>query len=92
VNLSVGPFEHEVAAGGLACREGAMYVIRWARCPLIARHDYARRWLQTVADLGHARNTVEAYGRAVEEYICFTRSLGVTPDGANMWPRMFDRC
>jgi integrase/recombinase XerD len=59
-----------------------MYVIRWARCPLIARHDYARRWLQTVADLGHARSTVEAYGRAVEEYICFTKSLGVTPEAA----------
>jgi integrase/recombinase XerD len=59
-----------------------MHVIRWARCPLIAKHDYARRWLQTVADLGHARNTVEAYGRAVEEYICFTKSLGVTPETA----------
>jgi len=57
-----------------------MHVIRWARCPLISRHDHARRWLQTVADLGHARNTVEAYGRAVEEYIGFTKSLGVTPE------------
>lgn len=59
-----------------------MHVIRWARCPLIAKHDHARRWLQTVADLGHARNTVEAYGRAVEEYICFTKALGVTPENA----------
>ena len=31
-----------------------MHVIRWARCASIARHDYARRWLQTFADLGHA--------------------------------------
>jgi len=59
-----------------------MHVSRWARCPLIAKHDRARRWLQTVADLGHARNTVEAYGRAVEEYICFTKSLGATPETA----------
>lgn len=54
-----------------------MHVIQWARCPLIAKNDYARRWLQTVADLGHARNTVEAYGRAVEEYLSFTKGLGV---------------
>ena len=55
-----------------------MHVIQWARCPLIAENDYARRWLQSVADLGHARNTVEAYGRAVEEYLSFTKGLGVT--------------
>jgi integrase/recombinase XerD len=54
-----------------------MHVIQWARCPFIAKNDYARRWLQSVADLGHARNTVEAYGRAVEEYLSFTKGLGV---------------
>ncbi len=54
-----------------------MHVILWARCPLIANNDYARRWLQSVADLGHARNTVEAYRRAVEEYLSFTKGLGV---------------
>lgn len=54
-----------------------MYVIQWVRCPLIAKNDYAHRWLQSVADLGHARNTVEAYGRAVEEYLSFTKGLGV---------------
>lgn len=59
-----------------------MHVIRWALCPLIAKHEYARRWLQTVADLGRARNTVEAYGRAVEEYLRFTESLGVTAGSA----------
>jgi site-specific recombinase XerD len=54
-----------------------MHVILWARCPLIANNDYARRWLQSVADLGHAPNTVEAYSRAVEEYLSFTKGLGV---------------
>lgn len=54
-----------------------MHVIQWSRCPLIARNDHARRWLQSVADLGHARNTVEAYGRALEEYLSFATGLGV---------------
>src|SRR6516164_5499017 len=62
----------------LRLRRLLMHVIQWARCPLIAENDYARRWLQSVADLGHARNTVEAYGRAVEEYLSFTKGLGVT--------------
>jgi site-specific recombinase XerD len=58
-------------------KEISMHVIQWSRCPVIARHDHARRWLQSVADLGHARNTVEAYGRALEEYLSFTDGLGV---------------
>lgn len=54
-----------------------MHVIQWPRYPFIAKNDHARRWLRSVADLGHARNTVEAYGRALEEYLSFVKGLGV---------------
>lgn len=59
-----------------------MYVIRWSRYPNLAANDAARRWLQSVADLGLAANTVEAYGRSVEAFLGFSRATGVAPDQA----------
>ncbi len=59
-----------------------MHVIRWSRYPTLTTHDAAKRWLQSVADLGLAPNTVEAYGRGVEQYLFFSRSLGVAPNKA----------
>ena len=59
-----------------------MHVIRWSRYPTLTANDDARRWLQSVADLGLAPNTIEAYGRGVEQYLFFSRSKGVAPDKA----------
>jgi len=50
-------------------------VIRWARHPHVAAEDWSRRWLQIQADLGLAQNTVDAYGRGLEEFLCFVKSM-----------------
>jgi integrase/recombinase XerD len=54
-----------------------MHIIRWSRYPTLTANDDAKRWLQSVADLGLAPNTVEAYGRGVEQYLVFGASMGV---------------
>ena len=46
-------------------------VIRWDRYPCLAVHSHARTWLTIQANLGLATNTVEAYGRALEEFFVF---------------------
>jgi len=56
-----------------------MSEIDWSRYPLIAENKLARRWLQIQRDLGLAENTVEAYGRGLEEYLRFVRALEADP-------------
>jgi integrase/recombinase XerD len=51
-----------------------MHIIRWSRYPTLTANDDAKRWLQSVADLGLAPNTVEAYGRGVEQYLFFSHA------------------
>lgn len=55
----------------------------WQRYPLVARTPPARAWLQIEADLDHAKNTVDAYGRGLEEYLRFCEGQGIEPTGAN---------
>lgn len=52
-----------------------MAEVQWERYPSLAGVEMARRWLQIQADLGLARNTVEAYGRGLEEYFRFVQAL-----------------
>ena len=47
-------------------------VVVWERYPAVAANDRAREWLQIQADLGLARNTIEAYGRSLEDYFRFS--------------------
>jgi integrase/recombinase XerD len=47
-------------------------VVVWERYPAVAENDRAREWLQIQADLGLARNTIEAYGRSLEDYFRFS--------------------
>src|SRR5947208_14467988 len=54
-----------------------MSEIDWSRSPLVAESNLARRWLRIQRDLGLAQNTVEAYGRGLEEYLKFVRALGI---------------
>jgi site-specific recombinase XerD len=56
-----------------------MTVVTWDRFPLLAAHDEGRRWLQFLANIGRAANTVDAYGRAVEDHLRFLASVGVDP-------------
>ena len=58
---------------------GDMSEIDWSRYPFVAENDLGRRWLQIQCDLGLAQNTVEAYGRGLEEYLRFVRDLRTVP-------------
>jgi integrase/recombinase XerD len=60
-----------------------MSEIDWPRYPLIAESKLGRQWLQIRRDLGLAQNTVEAYGRGLEEYLRFVRASQTDPAQAN---------
>jgi len=57
--------------------------IQWSRYPLVASSPHARTWLTIRANLQLARNTIEAYGQALEEYLAFTRQHLVVADLAD---------
>lgn len=59
-----------------------MSEIDWSRYPLSAENNLGRRWLEIQRDLGLAQNTVEAYGRGLEEYLRFVGGLQVDPTEA----------
>lgn len=56
--------------------------IQWVRFPLIALHSRARAWLQIQANLGLAHNTIEAYGRALEDYLKFSSNSSLNIEAA----------
>jgi site-specific recombinase XerD len=56
--------------------------VRWERYPHLTALESARAWLQIQADLGLARATIEAYGRAVEAYLAFCDGRGVAAEAA----------
>ena len=49
-----------------------MTQVRWERYPLVAQSPHARSWLSMQGNLGLAQNTIEAYGRALEDYLAFS--------------------
>lgn len=53
-----------------------MVEVRWERYPKLAACGPSRTWLQIQANLGLARNTIEAYGRALDDYLAFTSRSG----------------
>lgn len=59
-----------------------MTAVRWERYPLVAQSPHGHAWLGIQADLGLARNTVEAYGRALQDYFAFCERQLVVADTA----------
>jgi len=57
-----------------------MVDVRWERYPRVAGSGTARAWLTIQANLGLAANTVEAYGRALEDYLAFSAGRSVVPE------------
>jgi site-specific recombinase XerD len=45
--------------------------IRWERYLHVAQQDHVRAWLQIQGNLGLAPNTIDAYGRALNDYLAF---------------------
>jgi integrase/recombinase XerD len=58
----------------------SMSIPRWDRFPLVAHSPDARSWLTIQANLGLSQNTIEAYGRALEDFLSFSVSQSVTPE------------
>ena len=56
-----------------------MAEVCWRHFPHVGSYEHARRWLQFTANIGRARNTVEAYGRALEDHLGFCGSVGADP-------------
>ncbi|HEY1350404.1 MAG TPA: site-specific integrase [Ktedonobacteraceae bacterium] len=56
-----------------------MQEICWERYPHIAQFPTTKSWLRIQRNLGLAANTIEAYGRALEDYLtfCFQRQIEV---------------
>jgi len=46
--------------------------VRWEHYPHVAASEKARAWLVLESNLGLAAHTLDAYGRALEEYISFS--------------------
>jgi site-specific recombinase XerD len=60
-----------------------MSALRWEKYASVADHAQARGWLEMQANLGLAPNTVDAYGRALEDYLGFSAAAGVDAAGAS---------
>ncbi len=55
-----------------------MSEVQWARCPLVERSPHAKDWL-TVVGVGLAPATVDAYGRALQNYLAFSDRVAADP-------------
>jgi integrase/recombinase XerD len=51
--------------------------IRWERYPAVAEQAVARRWIENQVLLGMAPNTVDAYARAIQDFLVFCERAGV---------------
>ncbi len=55
---------------------------RWEFFPLLAEQEQPGKWLQIQADLGLAENTIQAYGKSLEDYLLFCKIYKVIPETA----------
>ena len=55
---------------------------RWEFFPLLAEQEQPGKWLQVQADLGLAENTIQAYGKSLEDYLLFCKIYKVIPEAA----------
>ncbi len=56
--------------------------IQWEKYPRTVQVSLARSWLQIQANLGLAPNTIDAYGRAMEDYLCFCYHSTIVAEAA----------
>jgi len=57
-----------------------MTEVRWESYPLVAQYETARTWLQMQAHLQRAPQTIDAYGRALNEYLAFCQKAEMVPE------------
>lgn len=51
--------------------------IRWDRYPVVAQDPLARQWLETQVLLGLAPNTIDAYARAIQDFLSYCGRHGI---------------
>ncbi len=56
-----------------------MMEVRWDRYPLLAAVPSARTWLTIQGNLGLASATIDAYGRALQDYLTFCTNRQIDP-------------
>jgi site-specific recombinase XerD len=61
-----------VLASNLNSKGGSMADVQWQHYPHVAANGPAHAWLVLESNLGLAANTLDAYGRALEEYVAFS--------------------
>lgn len=54
-----------------------MTAVRWERYPRVTQASLAQAWLGYKANLGLASNTIDVYGRAVDDYLQFSDERAV---------------
>jgi integrase/recombinase XerD len=54
----------------------------WDRYPHLAQSTHGRTWLIIQVNLGLAQHTIDAYGRALEDYLAFSTRDGFSPESA----------
>jgi site-specific recombinase XerD len=59
-----------------------MTTIKWSRYPLLTLCPNSKIWLKIQEDLKLAQNTIDAYGRALEDFLRVCTQLGVSPERA----------
>lgn len=52
--------------------------IHWERYPAIVEHEVARGWIENQALLGMAGSTVDAYARAIQDFLLFCQQARVS--------------
>jgi site-specific recombinase XerD len=57
--------------------------VHWERYPTLADSQQAQTWLKMQRDLGLAQNTIDAYGRALNDFFAFSVRDGFTPEKAS---------
>lgn len=56
--------------------------MRWELYPRVYEHELARAWLETEGLLGREPNTIEAYGRSLDDYLNFCKRQRLDPEDA----------
>lgn len=54
-----------------------LHEIRWERYPAVSEYALARRWIERQVLLGMAPNTVDAYARAIQDFLVFCEQVGI---------------
>jgi integrase/recombinase XerD len=56
--------------------------ILWKRYPLVSQSIYGQKWLTIQSHLGLSSHTIDAYGRALEDYLTFSHHRQVAVETA----------